>query len=1490
MGRKDPKSTQASENPQELSPVKRALQEIRDLRAQLAEAEEAAFARNSGPIAIIGMGLRFPGGVFDAESFWQLLSEGRDVITEIPQDRWDWRQYFDANPDAQGSMYSARGGILDGIDLFDADFFGIAPREAVMLDPQQRLLHEVAWHALEDAAVRPDRLRDSNTGVFLGLSNFDYYRAALEDDQRIDAYVGSGNSPSMAAGRLAYTLGLHGPAMTIDTSCSSSLVAVHLASQSLRAGECDVALAGGVNVILAPQMHIGFSRARMLSPDGHCKTFDQAADGYVRSEGCAVVVLKRLPDAIRNGDCIRAVIRASATNHDGRSGGLTAPSSQAQASLLREVLSKSGVSVDQVGMIEAHGTGTSLGDPIEMEALREVFLGRSPQLSPIVVGSVKTNLGHMEAASGMAGLLKAVLALQHCEIPRHLHLNHPSSYIPWKQLPFEVPTTLRAWNLDQGQSRRVAGVSSFGFSGSNAHVLLEEYRARSTEKALVRVNIPQVAVLSARIPEAIHAIQGNLVGHLHRHQEVDLEDICQTLARGRSHHSYRRAFVVNTREELICALESQQSCLAISTTEDNSLCSLFTGQGSEHSGMGLDLMQRSHVFRDAIERLEEALDGLLGKSIPTIWANRDGEVERACLVQPSLFAYGWGLSEVWKSWGVVPRVVLGHSLGEYVAATVAGVMTPEQGIRLVAARGRLTEQLAEPGAMVAIVADASEIEQLFAHMAVGAELSIAAINGPRSVVVSGRLHAIAELEGQLREAQLRHKRLSTTHGFHSAALDPMLDAFEDEASGIQFRIPEIAWISNLTGNLIDRTQPVNAQYWRRHLRDTVHFSKGLQTAKTTGVVRYLEMGPEPQLLALAEANGIASDRCIASIAKSGAGGEWSKFLRSASVLFERGIDLDWDAVSGNLPYRKVSLPGYTFQRKHYWFNDGAPVEKAPSRQMAEAAKEQAGMVPIALRVDRMSERQAAFNDWAIALMAFTLRELGCFGIEASALTSQDLLEKHSVSSNHQHLMERWLRRLADENVLELVAGEGNGLYKLSSAPAVKEPAEIWTEEQHLLADDSPLRDYLSNCAKLLLPVLRGEVNALETLFPAGDGELAKALYERSPGSAYANRIAAAAVAARARMMARTALGFPRRLRILEIGAGTGATTSAILPQLPRESLLYTFSDLSEVFLSRARIRFQEHPMEFVLFDLDRDGHAFAHQSRYDVVVIANALHAARDLRLSLSRVFKLLQPGGSLVLVETTTEQAWHDVSTGLIEGWQHFTDNARSNGSPLLSIDQWASELGYAGFEGITHEPGQEQVTQCLGLHVLLAHKPSRPLQQPNSPNVHQTDYGSPGPAIPAFITSQVQASFVPSPLISTGLAEEIAAASPRQQVALALAAVAHSVSQTLGRAVLPKKTDRLMDIGLDSLMALELRNRLQGQFGIEQLPATLIFDSPTCEAIARFLLECLGHKQDGQQDVETYDRSESLHPDPVVHTEVELDAMSDEQVAELLRMQLGH
>ncbi len=1477
-----------------LSPVKQALKEIRELRSKLAASENAASAAKHDPIAIVGVGMRFPGGVVDAQSFWNLLAAGKDAITDIPQDRWDWRLYYNRNAEAPGTMNSVRGGYLDGIDGFDADFFGLASREAIMLDPQQRLLYEVAWHALEDAAIRPDHLAGSRTGIFTGLSNFDYYRAVLQDDLRVDAYAGSGNSPSMAAGRLAYILGVHGPTMTIDTSCSSSLVAVHLACQSLRVRECNLALAGGVNVILAPQMHIGFSRAHMLAPDGRCKTFDEAADGYVRSEGCAVIVLKRLQDAIEEGDRILAVLRGSAVNHDGRSAGLTAPSRQAQSALLREAYRNADVAFEEVGMIEAHGTGTSLGDPIEMEALGEVFTSRSPRLSPIAVGSVKTNLGHTEAASGVAGLLKAALSLHHRQIPRHLNLYKKSAFIPWKDLPFYVPVNHVDWRLEVGQRRRLAGVSSFGFSGSNAHVVMEEFVPERQDKGALIEKESQVAVISAGTEEALAAGQDALAQYLQGNGHHSLRDVCHTLSRGRMHHSCRRAYIVSTREELLQHLRSHSVC---ASSPNPVLAFLFTGQGSEHTGMGFELLAHSSIFRSAVDRMDRALEHRLSKSIREIWVNEQEEQKRGSLVQPALYAYGWALSELWRGWGVEPRLLLGHSLGEYVAATVAGVMTPEEGIRLVAARGRLTEELAEPGAMIAVAASKQQVDALLVTMPFGNALSIAAINGPQSVIVSGRHNTVEQFEQRLLSLQMRYKRLRTTHGFHSSSMDGMLDAFQAEAAAIEFKVPEVPWISNLTGKLVERNSPVDAKYWRRHLRETVEFSQGLMAAQATDASTFLEIGPKPHLVAVAQANGLAADRCVASAGKGAALGEWHGMLTAASRLYEKGVDFDWHAVTGHQPYLKVPLPGYPFQRKRFWFNDGVSRDEGRAAAIAQAAADQASFIPIELPTARIAAGLSALNRWATALILTTLKDLGCFQNEDNTVTAEALIREHGVVPAHRRLMERWLRRLNSNGILTSAANGENAAYALAPGVSVTKPEVIWAQTEQL--GDEPLRNYLANCAVRLLPVLRGDLSPLETLFPGGSDELAKGLYDRSPAAVYVNRIAAAAVAARARLEVKTSLGFARRLRILEVGGGTGATSAAVLAHLSSDQVLYTFSDVSEVFLARARQRFRAHAMEFTLFDLDSETSAEAHQGRYDVVLAANALHAAKDLRASLARLFDVLQPGGALVLVETTAEHAWHDVSTGLVEGWQHFTDDARSGGSPLLSLDRWVEELARSGFEHYSSAPAPELVTHQLGLHVLIAQKPvhASPLPACRADRSGPALESTMSFAIPEQGLASLDGAVSPwqtsaRAATATNRLDEIASASPKQRKSLVLQAVTNIVAQVLGRTALPMMDDRLMELGLDSLMAIELQSLLQTAFGIDRLPSTLIFDYPTSEAIASFLLVQLGYQGDGR-DADPSGHRTNASGDEVtvaapIHSEEELDRMSEDEVAELLRTRL--
>jgi acyl transferase domain-containing protein/NADPH:quinone reductase-like Zn-dependent oxidoreductase/acyl carrier protein len=770
--------------------------------------------------------------------------------------------------------------------------------------------------------------------MYLGIASGDYGQLQLQegDASLLDVHYASGNAHSIASGRLSYLLGLKGPSLSVDTACSSSLVAVHLACQALRTGECTMAIAGGVNLILAPETTVALSHAHMMSPDGRSKAFDDRADGFARAEGCGVVLLKPLEQAQADGDPILAVIRGTALNQDGASSSLTAPHGPSQEELMRRALEDAGRSAAQVRYVEAHGTGTSLGDPIELRALGAVYgTARGTEEPPLLVGSLKTSFGHMEAAAGVGGLIKLVLALGNGEIPAHLQFFTPTSHVPWDRLRLAVPVSTMPWpeskDRDGRRVLRLGAVSSFGFSGTNAHLVVEQAPAKAGVSPDGKENEAAVLPLSAASAEALRSLAERYEGWLgsESSQAYTWTEIAATAATGRDPLRYRTALVAESKEEAAASLRRFLSAPSAGKALLHPLlCFLFTGQGSEHSGMGLDLLEKSGVFREAVARLERALDGRLSLGIAEIWANAHGELERASLVQPALFAYGWALSEVWRSWGVEPGVVLGHSLGEYIAATVAGVMTPEEGIRLVAARGRLTEEMAEPGAMMAIAVAEEEARRMLAYSLEANELSIAAVNGPASVVVSGRLEPMRHLEERLRQGAVRHKRLRTTHGFHSAALDGMLDAFEAEAAKISFRPPEIRWISNVTGRAVERRQPVDAKYWRQHLRRTVEFRQGLAAAEAAGAAIFLETGAEPQLLAVAEANGIAGKRRVASVTKSGSGGEWRKLLSAASQLYAQGVDPNWKGIFAGRSMQRVPLPTYPFERRRFWFTDSRP--------------------------------------------------------------------------------------------------------------------------------------------------------------------------------------------------------------------------------------------------------------------------------------------------------------------------------------------------------------------------------------------------------------------------------------------------------------------------------------------------------------------------------------------------------------------------------------
>nr|MBA2245212.1 polyketide synthase dehydratase domain-containing protein [Gemmatimonadota bacterium] len=939
--------------------LKRAYDTLEEMQAKLARAERA----QREPIAIVGMGLRFPGGARDAASFWRVLHGGLDAVGEVPPDRWDMDAYFDPDPDVIGKTYSRWGAFLEGIDRFDPQFFGISPREAAGMDPQQRLLLEVSWEALENAGHASPALAGSKSGVFVGMVGSDYAHLPGERIHEVDAYFGTGISRSIAAGRLSYAFGLQGLAVAVDTACSSSAVATHLAVQSLRAGECEMALAGGVNLMLIPGATISASRARMLSPTGRCQAFAASADGYVRAEGCAMLVLKRLSDALADRDNILAVILGTATNQDGRSNGITAPNAQAQELLLRAALADAGLAPEEIGFIEAHGTGTSLGDPIELRAIGTVFGRSHSRERPLLIGSVKTNIGHAEGVAGTAGLIKLVLALQQRTIPPHLHLREPNPLIPWDSLPVTIPTAPTAWQVPEGR-RRIAGVSSFGFSGTNSHIILAEPRvgvergAASVEReetqaeTQARQRPAHLLAISARSAAALEELAESYTRFLQDAPAVRLADLTYTANTGRTHFGERLAVVAGSagemREKLAAwrAGEAPEGVLRGTAASGAApeVAFLFTGQGSQYVGMGRQLYESEPVFRAALERCEELLRPHLEPSralsaqreerplLSVLYPAPDEAEEAERLIhqtaytQPALFALEYALAQLWRSWGIEPALVMGHSVGEYVAACVAGVFGLEDGLRLIAARGRLMQALPAGGEMASVFADEATVSAALAPHA--RQLAIAAVNGPRNVVVSGEGAALRALLAQLAEQGIKAKPITVSHAFHSPLMEPMLDEFARIAASVEFAPPRIGVVSNVSGRVAGE-EIASAAYWREHVRAAVRFVDAIRTLDEEGCTAFLEIGPAPTLVGMAQRCLPEGERLWLPSLRPGRD-DAQQVLASLGALYTHGAEISWRAVEREEGQRRIPLPTYPFQRQRYWVDFPKPT-RAPER-------------------------------------------------------------------------------------------------------------------------------------------------------------------------------------------------------------------------------------------------------------------------------------------------------------------------------------------------------------------------------------------------------------------------------------------------------------------------------------------------------------------------------------------------------------------------------
>jgi len=875
--------------------LRRVTADLRTARSRLA----AEQARRSEPIAVVGIGCRFPGGVRTPEDLWRLVAEGRDAVTGFPADRgWDLARLYDPDPDAAGRSYTREGGFLDRVDRFDHEFFGLSPREATAMDPQQRLLLETSWEALERAGLDPAALRGSATGVFTGVMHHDYGSRLANPPEGFEGFLVGGSAGSAAAGRVSYLMGFEGPAVTVDTACSSSLVTLHLAVQALRAGECDLALAGGAAVMSTPTFFVEYSRQRVLSADGRCRSFAEDCDGTGWSEGVGVLVVERLSDAERLGHPVLAVVRGSAVNQDGASNGFTAPNGPSQERLIRAALRQAGIPAAEVDVVEGHGTGTRLGDPIEAQALIATYGAERPEGRPLWLGSLKSNLGHAQAAAGVAGVIKMVMAMRHGVLPRSLYAEHPTSRVDWSGGGVELLAEARPW--DRGGHPRRAGVSSFGMSGTNAHVLIEEYAGEAPVESTVDET---VLVLSGRTPAAVRDQAAALREYLLAHPDAPLGAVARTVATGRSRFAHRGA-VAGDRAGLVAGLAE----VPVVTAGPGRVAAVFTGQGSQRPGMGRELAGRFEVFSSALDEVCAEVDPLLGRSLRDVMWSEPAEVlRRTEFSQPALFAFEIALARLVESWGVRFTAVAGHSVGEFAAAVVSGVLSLTDAARLVVARGRLMQALPAGGAMLAVAAGVAEVS---AALADEPEVAIAAVNGPAAVVVSGAAAAVDRLAERW-AGEYRTSPLRVDFAFHSPLVDPVLADFTAVTAGVRF-----AEATAVVHPSADTEHPfTSADYWVEHIRQAVRFDRTVAAlCESAEVDVVVEIGPDTALTPL-------FDGLLPAVACGRrAGSEVTTALSALGLAAAHGVAVDWAAALGT-GTALTDLPTYSFQREHHWLLD-----------------------------------------------------------------------------------------------------------------------------------------------------------------------------------------------------------------------------------------------------------------------------------------------------------------------------------------------------------------------------------------------------------------------------------------------------------------------------------------------------------------------------------------------------------------------------------------
>nr|AEU17898.1 putative type I PKS [Streptomyces antibioticus] len=1004
-----------SDDPKLVAYLRRVTAELYETRARLHAAEQGD---EDDPVVVVGMGCRFPGGVRSPQDLWEVFAEGGDVITEFPRDRgWDVDALYDPETEAPRSdrTYVREGGFLADAAEFDPVFFGISPREALVMDPQQRLLLEVSWHALESAGIDPAVLRGSQTGVFVGLTAGDYAVQAEGIPADLVGQVGFNNTGAISSGRLSYTLGLQGPALTVDTACSSALVSIHLAAQSLRSGESSLALAGGATVIGSPVRFVEFSQQRALAPDGRCKPFSAAADGTSWSEGAGVVVLERLSDARRNGHQVLAVVRGSAVNQDGASNGLTAPNGQAQQRLIRDALSQAGLGAHDVDAVEAHGTGTMLGDPIEAQALAGVYSqGREPG-RPLWIGSAKSNLGHTQAAAGIAGVIKMVMAMNHGHLPATLHVDAPSPHVEWAGSGVAVLSRAQAWP-DAGRARRSA-VSAFGMSGTNAHVILEQSVEQKGDRLGDGERWPAVVDRSTVLPVLPFTVSAptagalavqvrQLLSHVSERPDTDVLDLAYSLATTRAHHAHRAVVLGRRLDELTATLarlgndEPTPDAITGRTVPNATTAFLFPGQGSQWHRMGAELLESSAVFRDQVAACEEALAPFVDWSLTSVLRGEPqaASLERVDVLQPTLVAVMISLAELWRSYGVTPSAVAGHSQGEIAPAWLSGALSLSDAMRVVALRSRALKELSGLGGMASVALPAEQVREMLA--AWGGRLEVGALNGTQSTVVSGDPDALAELLVECAARDIRAQRIPVDYASHSSQVERIRDQVVDSLEEVRPRPVEVPFVSGVTGDWVDaEAGRLDAEYWYRSLREAVRFERATRSLLADGHRVLVEVSPHPVLIGgvretVDDGGGTAS---VLGTLRRDEGG-MTRFLHALAEAHVAGAGVDWHAVFEGTGARRTELPGYAFQRDRYWLDSVMPAIGPTIAQAADSPGALAGRLAALSPAERADALESLIAGYVAVVLKYpsaadvpveeTFRDLGFESVTAIELRNR----------------------------------------------------------------------------------------------------------------------------------------------------------------------------------------------------------------------------------------------------------------------------------------------------------------------------------------------------------------------------------------------------------------------------------------------------------------------------------------------------------------------